>query len=77
MIRIGQSTIEVFKTEVTNRVEAERLKNVLLQLYPGCSINFDLDDCDNILRMEGEDLDPIEIERFTEELGYCISGLPD
>jgi hypothetical protein len=47
--------IEVFKTNVEDKTEANELKRILLQHFPGSRINFDLDDCDRILRIEGPD----------------------
>lgn len=44
--------IEVFKTNVDNPEEAERLIAELKELLPLTSINFDLEDCDKILRVE-------------------------
>ncbi|MEJ7740212.1 MAG: hypothetical protein WKF97_22555 [Chitinophagaceae bacterium] len=44
--------IYVFKTSVTNKRKARRLKPILDQLLPLSKWNFDLDDCDNILRID-------------------------
>lgn len=77
MIQIEQQIIEVFKTNLTDEAEAQFLKDALQLHYPDSDINFDLDDCDNILRIEGTGLDSFKIERFVEKLGYRISVLPD
>ncbi len=45
--------VEVFKTNVENSEYAEQLLRKLLTHYPHCHINFDLQDCDRILRVEG------------------------
>lgn len=45
--------VEVFKTNVESAEYAERLLRKLLTQYPHCHINFDLQDCDRILRVEG------------------------
>lgn len=44
--------IEVFKTDVLNRTDAAGLVIKLEQAFKGCRFNFDIDDCDHILRVE-------------------------
>lgn len=44
--------VEVFKTNIEREHTAAKIKLELLELFPGCKINFDLDDCDRILRIE-------------------------
>ena len=58
--------VEVFKTDVTEHHQAAMLEGVLLQHFPLFRINFDLDDCDKILRVEGDHVLP---ERVIEVLG--------
>lgn len=48
--------VEVFKTNVTNPQQADELTGLLRNLLPGSNVNFDLEDCDRILRIEGEDI---------------------
>ncbi|HEV8283640.1 MAG TPA: hypothetical protein VGQ09_04980 [Chitinophagaceae bacterium] len=48
--------VEVFKTNVENKNQAEQILKVLKKNFPRLKINFDLDDCDKILRVEGENL---------------------
>lgn len=45
--------IEVFKTDVQNRTQAKRILRLLQGLFSEARINFDLADCDKILRVEG------------------------
>jgi hypothetical protein len=45
--------IEIFKTNVQEPDAAVQLVNALLVSFPGNRINFDLHDCDHILRFEG------------------------
>ena len=45
---------EIFKTNVENAKQAETLVTLLHHYFPFAEINFDLDDCDNILRVKGE-----------------------
>lgn len=44
--------VEVFKTTVDNHVQAFKLSEAIHRAFPGCRANFDLDDCDRILRVE-------------------------
>ena len=43
--------IEVFKTNVVDPNEAERLSGLLEHSFPGYKVNFDIQDCDHILRV--------------------------
>ena len=43
--------IEVFKTNITNEDRASKILDSIHNTFPDCSANFDLDDCDNILRV--------------------------
>ncbi len=45
--------IEIFKTNVQNKSQARRITNLLKRGFTGADINFDLHDCDKILRVEG------------------------
>ena len=45
--------VEVFKTNVEKDEQARRLIKKLLVHFPYCKINFDLEDCDKILRVAG------------------------
>ena len=45
--------VEVFKTNVEKVQQAITLINELRLHFPESKINFDLDDCDKILRVEG------------------------
>jgi hypothetical protein len=45
--------VEVFKTNVKKVNEARKLIDLLSQHFPGSKINFDLKDCDKVLRIDG------------------------
>ena len=53
--------IEVFKTNVHQVEEAKMLVKTLVEHFPKYKINFDLSDCDRILRVEGENISPQKI----------------
>ncbi|MBF4492750.1 hypothetical protein IR010_09375 [Flavobacterium sp. MR2016-29] len=46
--------IYVFKTSVDTKSKLELAATVLQELLPDASWNFDLEDCDNILRIDSE-----------------------
>lgn len=45
----------VFKTSVKNKMLAKKLKPHIDKVLPKGNWNFDLDDCDKILRIESEE----------------------
>ena len=67
--------IEVFKTNVENAGDANNIVRLLLQHFPGSRINFDLQDCDKILRVEGKDFCAETIITFMKENGFHCSVL--
>lgn len=44
--------IEIFKTDIKKREDAKEVKQLLKEHFPESHINFDLEDDDNILRVE-------------------------
>lgn len=49
-----QIMIYVFKTSVDSQSKFESASTLLYELLPDTSWNFDLEDCDNILRVDSE-----------------------
>lgn len=68
-------SFEIFKTNVDDPVLADLLVQRLLCIYPFCRINFDLEDMDRILRVEGEAFSSEHIIRMITEYGYSCSLL--
>ncbi len=62
--------VEVFKTNVQESTHANQLLAVLTTIYPASRINFDLDDCDKILRVKGEYIQVQKIIQLLEDKGY-------
>ena len=56
MTTAGSNTVEVFKTNVADEKQALQVEARIRQLFAGHHINFDLEDCDKILRVEGKDV---------------------
>jgi tRNA G26 N,N-dimethylase Trm1 len=67
--------IEVFKTNITEQEEAAGMLTVLKQYFPHCKINFDLHDCDKILRVEGSDFMTEQLMHIVRENGFACSIL--
>jgi hypothetical protein len=70
--------IEVYKTNVQNNIQVRQLVNALHRQFPWYTANFDLHDCDNILRVESS---VIEIEdegiiKFMKTCGFTAEPLP-
>lgn len=67
--------VEVFKTNVEERVQAEKLVALLQDHLPGGRINFDLQDCDRILRIEKTHIVTEKIIQFMHTQGYFCEVL--
>ena len=70
--------VEVFKTSVTNNLEARNLVKVIEWYFEGCKANFDLDDHDNILRIEVIDMiNAGRVIDLLKDMGVTAEVLPD
>ncbi len=67
--------VEVFKTNVYAVSNSEKIIELLYQHFPECKINFDLDDCDKILRIEGFSIENEKIKLIVNENGYLCEEL--
>ena len=45
--------IEVYKTNVRTKTESKKIMKFLKKTFSDANVNFDLQDCDNILRIKG------------------------
>lgn len=62
--------VEVFKTNVYEEERSKTLLQKLLEYFPDNKINFDLEDCDKILRVEGKNILPEKIMELLNEEGH-------
>lgn len=60
-----RSTVEIFRTNVPDKTLANKIISVLYNYFPDTQINFDLEDRDKILRVEGSIID---VEKVTDIL---------
>lgn len=67
--------VQIFKTNVTNKKEAKLLAVILSKENSDYKINFDLDDCDNILRIENLEIANHSIITCLQKLGYTCEVL--
>jgi hypothetical protein len=57
--------VEIFKTNVNNKKLAKKVLKTLHAHLPAYCFNFDLDDCDRILRAQSPGI-PVEITRIIQ-----------
>ncbi len=67
--------VEVFKTNVQKQTEAKKIINLLGRYFPNSKINFDLDDCDKVLRVEGRNIAVEKVVELVEKNGFNCAEL--
>ena len=67
--------IEVFKTNIKKKNDARQIIQKLNSLFPELKVNFDLDDCDKILRVEGGNISVDQITYFICQIGFQCNPL--
>ncbi|MEO6305302.1 MAG: hypothetical protein ABIP51_19230 [Bacteroidia bacterium] len=71
--------VEVFQTNVNETYQANMLLNEINKHFKEYEVNFDLEDCDRILRIESR-TEPIQTEQIMnliKELGFNVEVLSD
>jgi len=71
--------IEVFKTNVKDKSQSQVLIELIHRAFPRYKANFDLDDCDKILRVCGiiNPLQAFQIINLLKDFGVEAEVLPD
>lgn len=67
--------VEVFKTNIDCLCIAGKVQLSLLEISTKFKINFDLEDCDKILRVEADNIPIIEIIATIQKLGLTCEVL--
>ena len=67
--------VEVFKTNISSKTIADKLSSELRQLFQFTAVSFDLDDCDNILRVKGESIHSPHIISHLQSQGHFCEVL--
>ena len=62
--------VEVFKTNVQKKTQSKMLLSILSETFPSFKINFDLSDCDKVLRVEGDNIEALRIMILLKEYGF-------
>ncbi len=62
--------VEVFKTNIKNLGNSKKILSTLNDVFPFLKVNFDLSDCDNILRVEGETVEAEKIMLLIKDKGF-------
>jgi hypothetical protein len=64
--------VEVFRTNIKDKVNAAEVVKDLKGFLPAAKVNFDLHDCDNILRIEGQYIPIPKVRELLQNMGfYC------
>jgi hypothetical protein len=74
-MRTSTTIVEVFKTNVEERYESRRVVQTLREHFPNGQINFDLEDCDRILRLEDRTVINETVIRIVNACGYSCEAL--
>ncbi len=69
--------VNVNKTDVSDQHTAAKLLEKIRRRIPGSDPSFDLEDCDNVLRVESPASDTIEavIQEIVEQAGHNIEKM--
>jgi hypothetical protein len=62
--------VEAFKTNVQKKAQSKMLLCILSEAFPSFKINFDLSDCDKVLRVEGDNIEALRIMILVKEYGF-------
>jgi hypothetical protein len=67
--------IFVFKTSVSTKALVKRIEPRLNDLMQGARWNFDLEDCDHILRIDSIEIVAASVKSMLEKLGFHCEEL--
>ncbi len=76
-MKIRATMIYVFKTSVKSKKAARLLSPHLDKLVSASHWNFDLQDCDRILRIDSQNVIPEKITKLLQDSGFDCEELPD
>jgi hypothetical protein len=67
--------VEVFKTNVQKKAQSKILLGILSETFPSFIMNFDLSDCDKVLRVKGDNIEAFRIMILIKEFGFTCELL--
>jgi len=62
--------VEAFKTNIQKKAQSKMLLGILSEAFPTVKINFDFLDCDKVLRIEGDHIEPLRIMMLIKKKGF-------
>jgi len=62
--------VEAFKTNIQKKAQSKMLLSILAEAFLSFRINFDLCDCDNVLRVKGDNPEASIIMILVKEHGF-------
>lgn len=70
--------IKVYKSDVDDHGKARLITQVIQKKFKKYEVNFDLEDCDNVLRVESRNgpVDESALEDIFKRYGHHINPLP-
>ncbi len=74
---LTSSMIAVFRTSMQTQSDVCKLAQWLAPLHGLTRWNVDLEDCDRVLRLEGNRIDMDAIQVLVQQAGYCCEELDD
>lgn len=77
MTKDVSSDVLVFKTNIFMDRDIQRVSDIMRGDTRILRWTIDKDDCDNVLRIESEQITPIEIKILINAAGYYCEELPD
>jgi hypothetical protein len=74
-----QSAVGIFKTSVEDHQQAALLLILIQTAFPGSFANFDLEDCDHVLRVHSprEQISPDQLIQLFLQHGFYAAELED
>jgi hypothetical protein len=68
-LKVG-NMVEIFSTNVRRASQAKEIIALLTKHFPGIKINFDLSDCDRVLKIAGKNLVPEKVMIMVRQKGF-------
>lgn len=69
--------VEVFKTNIQTTGQAKAVQEILFNTFPDSKINFDLDNCEKILRIEDATIHSDIVISLVNKSGFMCDILED
>lgn len=67
--------VEIYKTNIKTKKAANRVVKEIKDNLPNSRVNIDLEDCDNVLRVEAADVNNVKLVNLVKAMGYRCDEL--